>query len=114
MGVARGGEQAYRGGVVEHLEGDGAFRGIAFDPFHAEHRAALGFLVVEVVLAVVDVLAVGGFGTEYVDGHAVDGGAHVYGRETVAALLVLVSLRRGEQPEFLHDVIEQLGTAGVQ
>ncbi len=114
MRVARGGEQAYRRDVVQHLKGDGAFGRVAFHSLHAKYGATFGFLVVEVVLSVIDVLAVGGLGAEDVNRHAVDGGAHVYGRKAVAALLVLVSLGRGQQPEFLHDIVEQLGAAGVQ
>ena len=107
-------EEAYRRGVVEHLKGDGALRGIALDPLHSKHRAALGFLVVEVVLSVVGVLTVRCFGAEDVNGHAVDGSAHVDRAETVAALLVLMSLRRREQPELFHYIVEQFGAAGIE
>ena len=112
--VARGGEKAYRRGVVQHLQGDGARRGVAVHALHAEHSTALALLVVEVVLPVVAVLAVGGLRAEDVDRKAVDGTADIDAREAVSGLLVLVPLRRGQKPQLLHHVVEQLGPAGVQ
>ncbi len=107
-------EEAYRRGVVEHLKGDGTFRGVAFHSLHAEYRATLGFLVVEIVLSVVGVLSVRCLGAEYVDGHTVNGCADIDRAEAVASLLVLMSLRWREQSEFLHRIIEQFGSACVE
>ena len=112
--VARGGEKAYRRGVVQHLQGDGARRGVAVHALHAEHSTALALLVVEVVLPVVAVLAVSGLRAEDVDRKAVDGTADIDACEAVSGLLVLVPLRRGQKPQLLHHVVEQLGPAGVQ
>ena len=112
--VARGGEKAYRRGVVQHLQGNRTLRGVAVHALHAEHRAALALLVVEIVLTVVGVLAVGPLRAEDVDRQAVDGTADVYRREAVSGLFVLVPLRRGQKPQLLHHVVEQLGAAGIQ
>ena len=68
-----------------------------------EQIATLGFIVVEVVLPVVFDAAVFGLGAEHVHGEAVNSLTDTF----------VVFLRRSEQPERAHHLIEQTRSSRV-
>ena len=114
MSVTCGLEKAHGLGIVQHFQSEGTGRIVTLHATKAEQVAALAFLVVEVVLPHIVVLAVLRSRHKHVDRHTVDSGTHGDRVQIAAARLVLVTLRRGEKPHLLQHVVEQFGTACVQ
>ena len=96
-------EQAQRLRVVQELEGDGFCRREAVHAFHADDSLPVALVVVQVVLAVVGRRVLQALCREHVDRKTVHGCPHV----------AVHLLRRGQEPQRLHQVIPQFRAAGV-
>ena len=96
-------EQAQRLRVVQELEGDGLCRREAIHAFHADDGLPVALVVVQVVLSVIGRRVLQALSREYVDRETVHGCPHV----------AVHLLRRGQEPQRLHQVVPQFRAAGV-